>query len=439
MNSVLIAVGLMLLLSVLRIHVVLSLIIGSLVGGLIGGLGLEKTITVFSEGLGSNAVVALSYAMLGSFAVGISRTGLPDVMVKAALKLVSRKGENRKSSLSKALIILIILMLSCFSQNVIPVHIAIIPIFIPPLIKILNELRVDRRLVATVITFGLITPYMWFPVGFGSIFHGILQTNMKDSGLNIKLDLIPQAMTIPSLGMVVGLLIAVFITYRKPRDYNMSDEPEIVTEDVPYTARSLFVAVLSILVTLSVQISTDSMIFGALSGIIVLYFSGSFKLRGSDVLLTEGMKMMSFIGFVMLSAAGFAAVMRKTGDVESLVKQSAELIGNNQALGAFLMLLIGLLVTMGIGSSFSTIPILTTIFVPLCLELGFSVAATTALIGTAAALGDAGSPASDSTLGPTAGLNVDGQHNHIWDTCIPTFLHYNIPVIIFGFIAAMVL
>ncbi|MCG3056445.1 sodium:proton antiporter, partial [Escherichia coli] len=80
------------------------------------------------------------------------------------------------------------------------------------------------------------------------------------------------------------------------------------------------------------------------------------------------------------------------------------------------MLVIGLLVTMGIGSSFSTIPIIATIFVPLCLELGLSPLATIAIIGTAGALGDAGSPASDSTLGPTSGLSVDRQHNHIWDT-----------------------
>ncbi len=103
------------------------------------------------------------------------------------------------------------------------------------------------------------------------------------------------------------------------------------------------------------------------------------------------------------------------------------------------MLLVGLLVTMGIGSSFSTIPIIATIFVPLSLELGFSPLATISLVGTAAALGDAGSPASDSTLGPTAGLNVDGQHNHIWDSCVPTFIHYNIPLVIFGWIAAMIL
>ena len=75
--------------------------------------------------------------------------------------------------------------------------------------------------------------------------------------------------------------------------------------------------------------------------------------------------------------------------------------------------------------------------VPLAMQFGFSPMATVALVGTAAALGDAGSPASDSTLGPTSGLNVDRQHDHIWDSVVPTFLHYNIPLIAFGWLAAM--
>ncbi|MGL5533324.1 MAG: Na+/H+ antiporter NhaC family protein, partial [Plesiomonas shigelloides] len=114
-------------------------------------------------------------------------------------------------------------------------------------------------------------------------------------------------------------------------------------------------------------------------------------------------------------------------------------IGSNRALGAFLMLLVGLLITMGIGSSFSTVPILATIYVPLCISLGFSPIATIALVGVSGGLGDAGSPASESTLGPTAGLNIDGQHDHIWDTVVPTFVHYNIPMLAFGWLAAMVL
>ena len=103
------------------------------------------------------------------------------------------------------------------------------------------------------------------------------------------------------------------------------------------------------------------------------------------------------------------------------------------------MLAVGLLVTMGIGSSFSTLPIISAIYVPLCMSMGFSPMATVAIIGTAGALGDAGSPASDSTLGPTAGLNADNQHDHIRDTVIPTFIHFNLPLLAAGWIAAMVL
>ena len=94
----------------------------------------------------------------------------------------------------------------------------------------------------------------------------------------------------------------------------------------------------------------------------------------------------------------------------------------------------GLDIDLSLMSSAMTIPV-----VPLALSLGFSPLATAALVGTAGGLEDAGSPASDSTIGPTAGLNADGQHDHIRDTVIPTFLHYNLPMIIFGWIAAMVL
>nr|BFE95550.1 hypothetical protein GCM10020185_60860 [Pseudomonas brassicacearum subsp. brassicacearum] len=161
--------------------------------------------------------------------------------------------------------------------------------------------------------------------------------------------------------------------------------------------------------------------------------------RETDDLFTEGMKMMAMIGFIMIAASGFAEVMKATGEVQSLVESSAAWIGHNKGIGALMMLLVGLLVTMGIGSSFSTVPILATIFVPLCLQLGFSPLAIVCIVGTAGALGDAGSPASDSTLGPTSGLNIDGQHHHIWDTVVPTFIHYNLPLLVFGWVAAMVL
>src|SRR5699024_6308493 len=137
--------------------------------------------------------------------------------------------------------------------------------------------------------------------------------------------------------------------------------------------------------------------------LIIMFIFGSFKFSEMDEMMNGGINLMGFIAFIMLVASGFGAVIRETGGVEELVTAAAGMIGDNQIVGAFVMLLIGLLVTMGIGTSFGTIPIIATIYVPLAVELGFSPAAIAALVGTAGALGDAGSPASDSTLGPTAG------------------------------------
>ncbi|MBU5244178.1 Na+/H+ antiporter family protein [Bacillus sp. FSL K6-1012] len=442
MNAVVIAVLLMLVLSLLRVNIVIALIIGALAGGLTGGLGLGETVKAFTEGLGGNATVAVSYAMLGAFAAALTKTGLPDAMVEASVKLIGNKEDTRKKALSKVLIVLIILIVACFSQNVVPVHIAFIPVLIPPLLKIFNELEMDRRLIACVITFGLTAPYIVLPVGFGQIFQGMLKDNMADAGLNVPLGDIPYALIIPVAGMVVGLILSV-VVYRKPKVYETKEISGVKAS--PYTKKSLGIAVLAILVSLGVQLylsqtlGVEGMIMGALAGLIILFVSGVMKRDEADSLITDGMVLMAFIGFVMLVAAGFSNVLTKTGDVESLVKTSAGIIGHSQSLGALLMLIVGLLITMGIGSSFATIPVITTIFVPLCMQLGFSPMATIAIIGAAAALGDAGSPASDSTLGPTSGLSADGQHHHIWDTCVPTFIFYNIPLVIFGWIAALVL
>ena len=181
------------------------------------------------------------------------------------------------------------------------------------------------------------------------------------------------------------------------------------------------------------------MIMGALAGFVLFSLSGVVRWREADGLFTEGMKMMAMIGFILIAASGFAEVMRESGQINSLVSGAEVLVGDNKLLAALLMLVVGLLITMGIGSSFSTVPIIAAIFVPMALQLGFSPLAIVCLVGTAGALGDAGSPASDSTLGPTAGLNVDGQHNHIWDSVVPTFIHYNVPLLIFGTLGAMLL
>jgi len=291
--------------------------------------------------------------------------------------------------------------------------------------------------------------------------------NKIGAAYNLHVDrwMMPMGMAIPVLGMLLGTLVAVFISYRKPRHYidkavtrvttidldkpvrigevkleeDAKELQQVASEAPVISKKTMIMAFLAIALTLAAQLYSGSMILGGLVGFAVLSASGIFKWQDADDVFVQGMRMMALVGFIMISAAGFASVMTHTGDINSLVNGVVHLIGDNHALAAFLMLFIGLFVTIGIGSSFSSVPVLAVIYVPLCVQFGFSPLATVALIGTAAALGDAGSPASDSTLGPTAGLGIDGQHDHIWDTVIPTFIHFNIPLLIFGWIAAMVL
>lgn len=439
MNAVIAAVGIMLVLSLSRVHVVIALIVGALVGGLVGGLGIEATLNAFNGGLGGGAQVALSYAMLGAFAVAIAKSGLAHAMADKALRMVNRQqavGGNRV----KWLLIALLLVVAISSQNILPIHIAFIPLLVPPLLYVLTKLKIDRRLIACVMTFGLITPYMFLPVGFGNIFlNQILLANVSKSGVDISAVNVTHAMAIPALGMLFGLLVAVFISYRKKREYDLGKIEQVEQVAISYNPRTLLVAGVAIAAAFIIQLWLGSMIIGALAGFLIFSASGIVRWRETDDLFTEGMKMMAMIGFIMIAASGFAEVLKATGEVKSLVEASAGWINHSKGVGALLMLLVGLLVTMGIGSSFSTVPILAAIFVPLCVQLGFSPMAIVCIVGTAGALGDAGSPASDSTLGPTSGLNIDGQHHHIWDTVVPTFLHYNLPLLAFGWVAAMVL
>src|SRR5699024_968554 len=118
----------------------------------------------------------------------------------------------------KTMMVLAIAGVASLSQNLIPVHIAFIPILIPPLLKLFDEMQLDRRSVATALTFGLKAPYIMIPAGFGLIFHGVIVDGMKENGVSLTMGEAAQAMLIPGLGMVVGLLIAVFITYREDRE-----------------------------------------------------------------------------------------------------------------------------------------------------------------------------------------------------------------------------
>ncbi len=436
-NAVVIAVILMIVLCLCRLNVVISLFISALIGGLISGMSVEKVISVFGKNITDGAEVALSYALLGGFAALISYSGITDYLVGKIIEGIHSENSRLSRIKVKVIIILALLAMSIMSQNLIPVHIAFIPIVIPPLISLFNDLKIDRRLIGLVIGFGLCWPYVLLPYGFGQIFHQIIQSGFQKAHHPIEFSMIWKAMLIPSMGYIVGLILG-FIVYRKPRNYVQRnvDERETVTELKPYV---LIVTIIAILATFIVQTFTDSMIFGALAGVLVFFISRVYKWYELDEPFVDGIKIMAYIGVVILTANGFAGVMNATGDIDTLVKDLTSITGDHKLISIIVMYIIGLIVTLGIGSSFATIPIIASLFIPFGASIGLDTMALIALIGTASALGDSGSPASDSTLGPTAGLNIDGQHDHIRDTCIPNFLFYNIPLIIFGTIAAMVL
>ena len=456
-NAVVIAVIVMLALSLSRIHVVLSLAIGAFVGGLVAEMPLANVtdmsgevtktgiISAFNEGLKGGAQIALSYAMLGAFAMAITHSGLPQQLAGSIVRRLNQ-GQNSQTGEKavKWLLLSIILVMGVMSQNVVPIHIAFIPMIVPPLLLVFNRLKIDRRLIACVITFGLVTTYMFLPYGFGAIFlNQILLANIQKAGMDVQGVNVMEAMAIPAAGMLVGLLLA-FVHYRKPRHYtnnqvDLSSEQAAANAPKISTYRSV-VAVVAIVASFVVQlVYDDALLLGAMIGFGVFMATGVVRRREVDAVFDSGLRMMAMIGFIMIAAQGFAEVMQATGQIKPLVDTSASLFAGNKSMAALVMLAVGLLVTMGIGSSFSTLPIIASIYVPLCASMGFSPLATVAIIGTAGALGDAGSPASDSTLGPTSGLNVDGQHDHIYDSVIPTFIHYNLPLMAAGWVAAMVL
>ncbi|GAA7839059.1 Na+/H+ antiporter family protein [Helicobacter pylori] len=427
-NPAFVAIICMCVLSLLRLNVMLSMISATLIAGLMGGLGITESFNAMIDGMKGNLNIALSYILLGALAVAIAKSNLIKVALSKLIGLMNYK---------RSTFCFLIAFIACFSQNLVPVHIAFIPILIPPLLHLMNRLELDRRAVACALTFGLQAPYLVLPVGFGLIFQTTILEQLKANGVSATLAQITGVMWIAGLAMVVGLFVAVLTLYKKPRHYK---EKSFNIEN--YDSLQLnyhdYLTFIGIIVAFVIQLATDSMPLAAFLALAIILLGRGIKFKETDSLMDDSVKMMAFIAFVMLVASGFGEVLQKVHAIEGLVNTITSVV-QGKLLGAFLMLVVGLFITMGIGTSFGTIPIIAVFYVPLCAKLGFSIESTILLIGIAAALGDAGSPASDSTMGPTCGLNADNQHNHIYDTCVPTFLVYNLPLIVFGVVGALLL
>lgn len=432
LNPIILSVLVLCVLCLVKVNVLFALILAAITAGLSGGIDIGKTMSLLSNGFAANATTALSYILLGTFAVAIAHTGLMQVLVA----WLSRHLGSKPGIFCMALA-----FIACLSQNVVPVHIAFIPLLIPPLLYLMNKMMLDRRAVACSLSFGLKAPYITLPVGFGLIFQGIVADSMTQSGMKVTVSDVSSINWILGAAMFVGLLFAVFVLYRKPRHY---ENRPVIGSKKPVEAFDKFeikhwATLLAIVLAVVVQLIWESLPLAALIGLMVMILGRAFRFKELDEHLSGGISMMGFIAFVMLIAGGYAAILKETGAVNELIESVVPYLNTNKILAATIITAIGLIVTMGIGTSFGTVPILAVIYVPLCAAVGFSVPATILLMSAAGALGDAGSPASDTTLGPTSGLNADGQHDHIWDTCVPTFIAYNIPLMIAGIVGAQFL
>ena len=424
-NPVVISVIVLCVLCLIRVNVLLALMISAILAGLIASMPLAQIMDLFISGMGQNSETALSYILLGTLASSMAHSGLAEIL--------SNKINNYIKN-NKYLLISILVLISILSQNLIPVHIAFIPIIIPPLLGLMNKLKIDRRLIACCLAFGLKAPYIALPLGFGLIFQGLIADNLARFGINISKTDIWHYSWFLGFVMFIALLIAIFVSYRKPRIYE--DRNTVLSIEIEKKfKKEHFIVLLGAILTLIVQIVSQSLPLGALVGLIVIFGFRAISYKKMDFLINEGVGLMGYIAFVMLVCAGYAKVLEETSAIENLISSILPHIQYSKMLTCIAILLIGLIVTIGIGSSFGTIPILAVLFVPLCIKLNFSIPSIVILLCASAALGDAGSPASDTTLGPTSGLNADNQHNHIKDTCIPAFLHFNIALIIGAVVA----
>lgn len=460
-NAVVLAITLMVVFCLIKIPVAVSLVSAALLGGLHARMTMPDILQVLNDNLLSGAQVGITYIMVGAFAVALARSGILDWVAQKMASSLNREGAHVRQQV-KWMLFALFIVASLLSQNLIPVHIAFIPVLIPPLLGLMNRLRLDRRAVACILACGISASYLLLPFGFGAIYlNEILLENFNSvgaaSGYAATASMAPRAMFFPVMGLLAGMLFAVFITYRKPRDYLQSDSLQnnhmqavqagqteieqngvVATEEkIEIGLQPLFFTALAVVAVLLFQIYFDSLFIGAMIGFMILGFSGIYRWQAQDDVFTQGVRLMAEIAVIITIASSFGALLTATGDIDPLVASATQFFGDNKLFGAAVMLVVGLFITIGFGDSFASVPILAPIYIPLAFALGFSPLAALAMLGAAAALGDAGSPASTITLGATAGLNADGQHDHIKDSVIPTFFHANIGMLLFTWVAVV--
>lgn len=435
-NPVFASVVIMLVLCVLHVNVYLAIIIAAVICGLMGGAPLTEIISLFASGISSHGENAIIFIILAAIASAIVASGMSDAMAPRVSKILGQR---------PWLLLVGLIIIAALCETVITFGATFVFIIIPPLLTVFNRYSVDRRKVATAIMCGLQIGYVCIPIGYGAVFQDMVAGVMSDCGIEITYLEVAVTTWPIFLAMVVAAVV-VAVIYRKPRTYTPvpgitapAETDGAQTDELPPWEFKHTMGIVAAFATPVVQLITGSIVLGGLTALALILIFRVASIKSLDEHIYKGMKDVAAVVFVMAAGTGYANVSNAYGDVNGLVNSIVNMLGSSKLVGAFAMLVLGLIVTLGIGTSWGTVPIVGIIMVPMGLQMGFSVPAISMLICAAAVLGDAGSPASDQALLPIATLNLDGQHDHIWDTCVPSFICCNVPIIVLGTICACIM
>ena len=143
--------------------------------------------------------------------------------------------------------------------------------------------------------------------------------------------MIPHFTWVLGLGMIVGLLIAVFVSYNRPRVYEDRAIVGVGTEKEEITFNATHgMTLLAVVIAFVVQLWSGSLPMGALAALIVMILTGALKWKDVDSTFMGGLEIMGLITFIMLIAAGYGNVLRETKSVEQLVQNVAGMVGGKR-------------------------------------------------------------------------------------------------------------
>lgn len=385
-NPVFASVVIMLVLCVLHVNVYLAIIIAAVICGLMGGAPLTEIISLFASGISSHGENAIIFIILAAIASAIVASGMSDAMAPRVSKILGQR---------PWLLLVGLIIIAALCETVITFGATFVFIIIPPLLTVFNRYSVDRRKVATAIMCGLQIGYVCIPIGYGAVFQDMVAGVMSDCGIEITYLEVAVTTWPIFLAMVVAAVV-VAVIYRKPRTYTPvpgitapAETDGAQTDELPPWEFKHTMGIVAAFATPVVQLITGSIVLGGLTALALILIFRVASIKSLDEHIYKGMKDVAAVVFVMAAGTGYANVSNAYGDVNGLVNSIVNMLGSSKLVGAFAMLVLGLIVTLGIGTSWGTVPIVGIIMVPMGLQMGFSVPAISMLICAAAVLGDA--------------------------------------------------